>query len=796
MSEAADSAHAGEMKFGVGQPVRRFEDTRLVTGRGRYQDDVTLPGQAYAVFVRSPHAYARIVSIDTQAAAAAQGVLAVHTGADYKADGLAMPKAAMPRKKADGSPMFAPQRPALVIDRVRYVGDPVAMVIAETLMQAKDAADLVAVGYEALPSVTSTAEAAAAGAPRVWDDNPDNISHRVEHGNKAATDAAFARAAHVVRQRYVVTRVHAQYMEPRGAIGSYDAFESRYTLYADVNYPHRVRNMLANSVFKVPESSVRVVCHDVGGGFGLKGWQYVEHRLTLWAARKLGRPVKWTCERSEVLLADEHGRDNVGDVELALDSDGKFLAVRLHMLANIGAYIGSDRQLLTPFGQIVTLTSVYDIPAAHVTIDAVLSNTSPTAPYRGAGRPEACYLIESIVEAAARELKIDRVDLRRRNIIKSEAMPYRAALGPFYDCGEFAKNMEIALDVSNYAGFEARRAASEATGMLRGIAVVNAIEQAAGPVPEYAEVRFQPSGSAMMLLGTKSHGQGHETSFKQVLFEKLGIDPGEVQFIDGDTDRVAFGMGSNGSRSMVTGGTALVLAADKIIAKGKLIAAHLMEAAAGDVTFADAKFSVAGTDRSVTLKQVAMASFQPARLPKGVAPGLMENATYAPTQSTYPNGSHVCEVEVDPETGVVKLMSYLVVDDVGTVINPLTLAGQIHGGVAQGVGQILMEQVVYEPGTGQLLSASFMDYAMPRAETMCSIAIKSNPVPTKTNLLGAKGAGEAGTVGALPAVMIAVLDALAPLGVTALDMPATSARVWRAIEDARASRVPAFRAAS
>jgi aerobic carbon-monoxide dehydrogenase large subunit len=783
-----DAADAGAMKFGVGQPVRRFEDVRLVSGRGRYQDDVVLPGQAYAVFVRSPHAHAKIVSIDTKAAVAAPGVFAVYTGADYKADGLSMPKAMMPRKKADGSPMFAPQRPALVIDRTRYVGDPVAMVIAETLMQAKDAAELVAVAYEALPSVTSVAEAAAAGAPRVWDENPDNISHRVEHGNKAATDAAFARAAHVVRQRYVITRVHAQYMEPRGAIGSYDAFENRYTLYADVNYPHRVRNMLAASVFKVPESSVRVVCHDVGGGFGLKGWQYVEHRLTLWAARKLGRPVKWTCERSEVLLADEHARDNVGDVELALDRDGKFLAVRLHMLANVGAYIGSDRQLLTPFGQIVTLTGVYDIPAAHVMVDAVLSNTSPTAPYRGAGRPEACYLIESLIEVAARELKIDRVELRRRNLIKPEAMPYRAALGPLYDCGDFARNMEIALAASDFAGFEKRRSASKAAGMLRGIALVNAIEQAAGPVPEFAEVRFQPSGSAMMLLGTKNHGQGHETSFKQILFEKLGIDPGEVQFIDGDTDRVAFGMGSNGSRSMVTGGTALVLAADKIIDKGKAIAAHLMEAAAGDITFADAKFSVAGTDRSVTLKQVAVASFQPARLPKGVAPGLMESATYAPIQSTYPNGSHVCEVEVDPETGAVKLMSYLVVDDVGTVINPLTLAGQIHGGVAQGVGQILMEQVAYEPGSGQLLSASFMDYAMPRAETMCAIAIKSNPVPTKTNLLGAKGAGEAGTVGALPAVMIAILDALAPLGVTALDMPATSARIWRAIEAQRVTR--------
>ncbi len=782
MSQQSQSNDTSTIKFGIGQPVRRFEDNRLVTGRGRYQDDITLPRQAYSVFLRSPHAHARIRSIDTEAALAAPGVLAVYTGEDYAADGLSMPKAMMPRKKADGSPMFAPQRPALVIDRVRYVGDPVAMVIAETLMQAKDAAELISVDYEPLPSVTSTAEAAGTDAPRLWDENPDNISHTVQHGNKAATDAAFARAKHVVRRRYVITRVHAQYMEPRGAIGSYDAYEDRYTLYADVNYPHRVRNMLATSVFRVPESRVRVVCNDVGGGFGAKGWQYVEHRLTLWAARKLERPVKWRCERSEVILADEHGRDNIGEIELALDDKGKFLAVRLHMLANLGAYVGSDRQLLTPFGQIITLTGVYDIPAAHVTIDAVLSNTSPTAPYRGAGRPEACYLMERILEVASRELGIDPVELRQRNLIQSTALPYRTPLGPVYDCGDFARNMQLAIQHSDYAGYEGRRAVSEAAGKLRGIALVNAIEQAAGPVPEFAEVRFQPSGSAMLLMGTKSHGQGHETSFKQILHEKLGIDPAEVQFIDGDTDRVAFGMGSNGSRSMVAGGSALALAADKVIEKGKLIAAHLMEVGVADVSFADCKFSVAGTDRSLTLKQVAMASFQPARLPKGLAPGLIESATYAPEKPTYPNGCHVCEVEVDPQTGAVQLLAYLVVDDVGTVINPLTLAGQIHGGVAQGVGQILMEQVVYEPGSGQLLTASFMDYAMPRADTMCNIAVKSNPVPTSTNLLGAKGAGEAGVVGALPATMIAILDALAPLGVREMDMPATSDRIWYAIQ--------------
>ena len=773
------------MKFGIGQPVRRFEDPRLVRGEGRFQDDVNVHGQVYTVFLRSPHAHAKIRSIDTAAAAAAPGVLAVYTGQDYADDGIAMPKAAMPRKKADGSPMFAPQRPALVIDRVRYVGDPVAMVIADTLNHAKDASELIQVDYESLPSVTNTAEAAKPGSPRVWDENPDNISHLYERGNKAATEAAFARADRIVRRRYVITRVHAQYMEPRGAIGTYDAGEDRFTLYADVNYPHRVRNMLATMVFKVPESKVRVVCQDVGGGFGAKGWQYVEHRLTLWAARKLRRPVKWTCERSEVLLADEHGRDNTGDIELALDKDGKFLGLRLHMEANLGAYVASDRQLLTPFGMIGTVVGVYDIPAAYVSIDAVLSNTPPTAPYRGAGRPEAIYLIERVIEAAAKELGMDPIELRRRNMIPVSAMPYQTALGPYYDCGEFEKNFDLALQSADHAGFAARREESRRRGLLRGIGVANAIEQAAGPTPEYAEIRFNPSGTAILLMGTKTHGQGHDTAFKQILHERLSIDPADVQFIDGDTDRVAFGMGSNGSRSMVTGGSALLLASDKVIEKGRKLAGHLLEASDKDINFADGKFTVVGTDRSMTLKQIVVASFQPARLPPGIEPGFYEHATYAPKRDTYPNGCHVCEVEIDPDTGVVKLCKYLVVDDVGTVINPLTLKGQIHGGVAQGVGQILMEQVVYDPESGQLLNSSFMDYCMPRADVMCDIEIVNNSVPTSTNPLGAKGAGEAGTVGALPAVMIAIMNALEPLGVQELDMPATGERVWAAIQAAK-----------
>jgi carbon-monoxide dehydrogenase large subunit len=781
-------------KFGIGQPVQRFEDPRLLRGEGRFLGDIFLPDQAYAVVLRSPHAHARIDGIDTAAALAAPGVLAVYTGADYAADGLGGPKATMPRKRPDGSAMFAPQRPALCVDRVRYVGDPVAFIVARTLDEAKDAAELVAVAYAPLPCVTDTATAALPGSPPVWDECPDNISHVLSFGDRTKTDAAFAMADHHLRRRYVVTRVHAQFMEPRGALGHYDRAEQRYTLYADCQYPHRVRNMLAESVFRIPESRMRVIANDVGGGFGTKGWQYVEHRLVLWAAKKLGRPVKWACERSEAILADEHGRDNVSDVEIALARDGRILGLRVAITCNIGAYIGSDRNILAPFLNMGTSVGVYAIPTAHVKMTGILSNCSPTAPYRGAGRPEAIYAIERILDDAAREFDFDRFDIRRRNMIEAASLPYKNALGYTYDCGDFAAGMEMALKLADVAGFDARRRESGQIGKLRGLGLANAIERAAGPGLEFAEVRFNPSGSAVVLMGTKSQGQGHETTFKQILNEKLGLDPDEVQFIDGDTDRVGFGMGTNGSRSTVIGGSALAIAADKVIEKGRRIAAHLLEASAGDLDFAGGVYSARGTNKTMTLKAVARAAFIPARLPPGLEGGLYETGTFAPKTDTYPNGCHVCEVEIDPETGKVELVAYAVVDDVGTVINPMTLKGQIHGGIAQGVGQAVMEAVSYDAGSGQLLGTSFMDYAMPRADSFCDIAVKSHPVPTKLNPLGAKGAGEAGTVGALPVVMNAILDALAPLGVTELQMPATSLQVWRAIEGARGKAAAGERA--
>ena len=774
--------------FGIGQALKRFEDPRLVRGGGRFHDDENLPGQAHAVVVRSVHAHARVLGIDVSAALRAPGVLAVFTGEDLARAGLGSMRTTLSRTRPDGSPMFAPAHPVLVRDRVRCVGDPVAFLVAETVAQAEDAADLVRIDYEPLPAVTATADAGRPGSPPVWDECPDNVSNVFEAGDRAAADAAFERAAHVVRRRYVITRVHAQYMEPRGALGVYDPREDRYTLHADVQYPHRVRHVLATSIFRVPEHRIRVVAGDIGGAFGTKGWQYPEHRLVLWAARELGRPVKWSCERREAILADEHARDTVSEAELALDAEGRFLALRVRTVANVGAYVSSDRNLLATFMNVATLVGVYTIPAAHVNVTCVLANVNPTAPYRGAGRPESTYVLERLIDDAARELDRDRVELRRINLIPASAMPYRTAFRVTYDSGQFEKSMDKALALADVAGFAARREASRRRGRLRGLAVVNAIERAASPQPEFAEIRFDQSGGATVLMGTKNQGQGHETTFRQVLHERLGLDPDTVRYVDGDTDRVAFGAGTMGSRSTVVGGSALWLAADKVIAKGKRIAAHLLEAAETDLLFAEGRFRVTGTDRAVTIAQVARAAFQPAQLPPGLEPGLYETGTFSPKQDTWPNGCHVCEVEIDPDTGSVALVGYLVVDDVGTVVNPLTLAGQIHGGVAQGVGQALMEEVVYDRESGQLLTASFMEYAMPRADSLPDLVIGSNPVPTALNPLGAKGAGEAGTVGALPAVMNAVIDALAPLGVRQLDMPATSERVWRAIREARPSR--------
>lgn len=771
-------------KYGVGQGVRREEDPRLLRGNGLFVNDIELPNQAYAFLLRSPHAHADILGIDTSIAEAMPGIFAIYTGQDIAADNLGVP--GMPAKwlRPDGQPMKYRPQPPIALARVRYVGDPVALVVGQTLNEAMDAAEAVMVDYRPLPSITDTAQTVDAAAPLVWDDYPDNISGLYEAGDRAATDEAFNSAHNIVKRNFTISRVFAHYLETRGAIGDYDPREDRFLLHADVQYPHRVRQLLAEKIFTVPEQNIRVVARDVGGGFGTKGWQYSEHRLVLWAARKLERPIKWSCTRSEAVQADEHGRDNVTDAELAFDQNGRVTALRVRTIANIGAYLSAIRNLLAAFTNVGTLIGVYDIPRAHVEVRTVHSNSNPTAPYRGAGRPEATYVIERMFDEAARELKIDPTELRARNMIRPEAMPLKTALGLVYDCGSFEKNQKKVLEMADYATFPRRRDDARARGKLRGIGTANPIERSASPSPDFAEIRFSTDGTATILMGTKSQGQGHETVYKQIVGECLGLKPDRMRVIDGDTDRVAFGIGTMGSRSTVIGGSALYYAAEKVIKKARTIAAHMLEAAEADIIFKGGRFSVVGTDRAVLLTDVAKASFHPSKLPHGVEPGLFETATFSPDDDTYPNGSHVCEVEIDPQTGEVEVVGYWVVDDVGVMVNPVIVKGQIHGGVAQGVGQALGEQVAYDPESGQLLTGSFMDYRMPRAGDFPSIEIKGNGVPTQRNPLGVKGAGEAGTVGALPATMNAIVDALAQVGVTNFDMPATPNRIWQAIRDA------------
>ncbi|MEE2662290.1 MAG: xanthine dehydrogenase family protein molybdopterin-binding subunit [Pseudomonadota bacterium] len=771
-------------KHGIGQGILREEDPRLLRGQGLFVNDFNLPNQLHAILLRSPHAHAEIRDVVMSEARSLPGVLAIFSGQDVLADNLGVP--GMPAKwlRPDGQPMKYRPQPPLAINRTRYVGDPILMIVAETVSEAWEAAELVNIDYHLLPSVTDTAQAINVTAPRVWDDYPDNISGAYQAGDKTAVEEAFAAADVIVRRRFVISRVFAQYLETRGAVGMYDSRENRFLLHADVQYPHRVRQLLAEKIFSVPEQNVRVNARDIGGGFGTKGWQYPEHRLVLWASRKLGRPVKWGCERTEAIQADEHGRDNVTEAELAFNGTGKVLGLRVNTIANIGAYLSAIRNLLAVFTNVGTLVGVYDIPVAHALVHTVHTNTNPTAPYRGAGRPEATYVIERMFDEAARHLDVDPTELRARNMIRPESMPIKTALGLCYDCGEFEKNQKSVLELADYDGFPARRVESESRGFLRGIGTSNPIERSASPSPDFAEIRFSTDGTVTILMGTKSQGQGHETIYKQIVAEHLGLEFAQMRVVDGDTDRVAFGIGTMGSRSTVIGGSALVLASNKIIEKAKYIAANLLETNSEDIEFSEGQFVITGTDRRITLTQVAKASFVLSNLPQGTEPGLFETATFAPEDDTYPNGSHVCEVEVDPETGVIGLVGYWVVDDVGNVINPTLVKGQIHGGVAQGVGQVLGEQVVYEPETGQLLSASFMDYQMPRADDFPDIKIKADGVPTRRNPLGVKGAGEAGTVGALPATMNAVMDALYCAGVTDFDMPATPNRVWRAIRDA------------
>jgi len=764
-------------EFAIGQGVSRFEDPRLIRGEGRYTDDIKLPGMAHGVVLRSPHAHAKLKGIDVAAAKTAPGVLAILTSADIKAAGCTDLPVPGGHKRRDGSPMYKPRYPILAEDRVRWVGDSVAFVVAETAAQALDAAEMIAVDYEELPAVTSTAEAGKPGGPRVWDDCPDNICFVELIGDKAAVDAAFARAARIVRHRFVINRVTAATMEPRGAVGDYNGADGRYTIYTPIQRPHPTRTELAR-LLKVPESKIRIVTGDTGGSFGMKSPIFNETPLVLLASKLTGRPVKWISTRTEAFLSDAQARDNVTEAELALDDDGQFLAFRVRTIAAIGAYLQHSMPAFVLNAG--TLAGVYRTPAIYVDITTVFSNTNPMRPYRGNGRPEAAFVIERMVDVAAAELGIDPAELRRRNYVPTAAMPFKTGLTFTYDSGEFEKNMDLALELADRNGLKARKAEARKRGKLVGFGLSNTIERAGAPSTEGAEVRFDRSGSVILFSGSNSQGQGHETVFKQLVCDRLGLDPNEAQYIQGDTDQVFYGEGTGGSRSATLAGSAFHMATEKVVTKARAIAAHMLKVDASDLKFDEGVFSTSKTNRTLSIREIAVAAHDRPNLPKDMEPGLFATAVYQAPVNNYPNGCHTCELEIDQETGKVDITRYSVVDDFGTVLNPLLLHGQVHGGIAQGAGQALMEDIHFD-SAGQLVTASFMDYAMPHAHDLCNLEVESNPVPTRTNPLGVKGAGEAGCVGALPAVTNAIVDALSEFGVTHIEMPATPERVWRAM---------------
>jgi carbon-monoxide dehydrogenase large subunit len=773
-------------KFGIGQPVSRFEDPKLLRGMGRYVDDVTVSQQARAYVLRSPVAHAVIKSIDVDAARNAPGVLLVLTGEDVAKRGLGTPRPMVPQKRRDGSDAYICPQPLLSKDQVRFVGDNLAFIVAETLDQAKDAAELIDVDLETLPNNVQLEKAIQSGARPIWDDCSDNIAFHREFGDRTATDEAFSKADHIVRRKLVINRITTNSMETRGCIAEYDAFDDRYHLRGTLQAPHMIRMILANAIFKQPITKFHVFCDDVGGGFGMKGGCYAEYPLSLWASELLGRPIKWVSERSDAFLGDEQARDHSYEAELALDSNGIFLGLRTRNITNIGAYYTSDRATLGAFDSLGGIAGTYNTPAIFAEASGIFTNTQSTGPYRGAGRPEAAYIIESMIDTAARKLKIDSVEIRRRNTIPADAMPFKTGLTFTYDSGDFIRNLDDCIGMADYAGFSDRRGVSKANGKLRGIGVSNTIEQAAHKMLELSEIRFDASGRATLLMGTADQGQGHETVFTQILSNELGIDTDDIRYKDSDTDIVAAGTGTFASRSITLGGTAISIAAEKLIEKGKKIVAHLMDADEKEISFDDGIFSIEGTNKSMAIGDVAKMSFMPGKMPPGLEPGFYQTGTSPTGLPNYPNGCHVCEVEIDEETGVVDIVKYSVVDDVGTVINPLLLKGQIHGGIVQGAGQALMEDFSMDAESGQVIAGSFMDYCMPRAADFCSFNVGNNEVPTQTNPLGVKGAGEAGTVGALSAVMSAVNSALEPLGADFIDMPATPNKVWGAIRNAKA----------
>jgi len=782
----------------VGTAVKRKEDERFLTGHGQYTDDIVLPRQSYACFLRSPHAHARIKSIDTSQAASAPGVIAIYTGEDVAADQVNGVPCGWQITDVDGEPMKEPPHPILAQGKARYVGDAVAMVIAETYEQARNASEAIMVDYEELPAVTSVRKALQEGAPVVHDDNDltDNKCYTWGLGDKDAVDQAFNGAAHVVALDMENNRLIPNAIEPRAANAQYNASDDSYTLYVANQNPHVERLLMSAFVLGLPEHKVRVISPDVGGGFGSKIFLYPEDVCCTWASRKCGRAVKWTGERSESFMSDAHGRDHVTHCELALDDNGKFLALRVHTTANLGAYLSTFASSVPTILYATLLAGQYTTPAIYCEVDAVFTNTSPVDAYRGAGRPEACYVIERLASQAAWKLGIPQDEIRRRNFITE--FPYQTPVALQYDIGDYNQCLDKANKLAQVDGFEQRKQASAARGKLRGIGYSSYIE-ACGLAPsnvagslgaraglfEVGEVRVNPTGSVTVFTGSHSHGQGHETTFAQVVAERLGTGVDNVDVVHGDTGRVPFGMGTYGSRSISVGGAAIARAMDKIVDKATKIAAHLLEASEADIEFKDGQFTIKGTDKSVGFGDVALAAYVPHNYPLDkLEPGLNETAFYDPTNFTYPAGTYICEVEVDPDTGDVKIDSFTAVDDFGTIINPMIVEGQVHGGLAQGIGQALLERAVYDDETGQLLSGSYMDYAMPRADNLPSFQVDTVCTPCTHNPLGTKGCGEAGAIGSPPAVMNAVLDALRERGVDHLDMPATPERVWRAMQSA------------
>ncbi|MBM3569467.1 MAG: xanthine dehydrogenase family protein molybdopterin-binding subunit [Alphaproteobacteria bacterium] len=765
-------------QFGIGQAVRRIEDVRFITGAGRYIDDVSLPRQAYLAFVRSPHAHAAIKRVDLAAAKTMPGVLGAWAGADLEAEIKPLP-CPIPIKNRDGSFRADPPRRVLAVGFARHVGDAVAAVVAETPQQARDAAEAVAVDYDPLPSVTDLASAARQGSPKVWETLKDNIVFLTDRGNPAAVDANFAKAAHVTRLKIVNNRVVVHSMEPRGAVAEYDAKSGMYTLYTGTQGPFRHQNLIGDMVLGIEKGKLRVVTPDVGGGFGMKLFLYGEPVLALWSARKLGRPVKWTSDRSEAFLTDTHGRDHLTEGELALDKDGRFIGLRVKLTANMGAYLSTFAPFIPTDASSAIYNSIYDHAAVHVAITGVFTNTTPVDAYRGAGRPEANYLVERLIDQAAHEMKIDRAELRRRNYIRHAQFPYKTAMGLTYDSGNFRENLDEALKRSDLAGFEARRAEARKRGRLRGIGFASYVEIAGGGPMEQSKLTFEEDGYVTLTIGTQSNGQGHETAYAQILTDKLGVPFDRIRVRQGDGHALPDGGGTGGSRSALRGGGAIIDTVAKVVEKGKPLAAEVLEAAAADIVFEHGQFKIAGTDRAIGVIELA----RRARAKGGE--GLDSLAVHNNAPHAFPNGCHVCEVEIDPETGVPAVVAYTVVDDFGEVVNPLLVEGQVHGGVAQGLGQALLEHCVYDQQSGQILTGSPMDYALPRADDFPDIAFSRTVDPCRTNPLGIKGCGEAGAVGAPPATVNAVVDALAHLGVRHVDMPVTAEKLWRVIRAAK-----------